>query len=418
MGVWCGALQQPGVHRMRFLLPDSIAGRTMVVLVVGLTLSHVASMALISVEAQDAHIAGDATACLVRIASAARQIAEAPAGERPRLAQTLSDAGLEVSWGWERGASADLVLPLVDGSAAGFRAGPPQHPPSLWSPHMVVSTLVMVAAIVGLGAWATTWVGRPLAAFAQAADRLGRHVSGPPLPGGGPREVRRAVAAFNQMQERIRRFVEDRTRMVAAISHDLRSPVTRMRLRVEMLPEGEARERMLADLGEMETMVSSVLEFARGEATDELSQTVDLAAMLETVCDDASDLGLAADYAWESRLVCTCRPASLKRAFANLIENAARYGGRAAVRAGRLDGDIEVVIEDDGPGIPEAEMKKVFTPFYRLEGSRNRRTGGIGLGMTVARTIVHAHGGDIRLENREGGGLRVTVTIPQGAAVA
>ncbi|TAN59199.1 MAG: two-component sensor histidine kinase [Magnetospirillum sp.] len=215
------------------------------------------------------------------------------------------------------------------------------------------------------------------------------------------------------MQGRIRRFVDDRTQMLAAISHDLRSPITRLRLRTELLPEGEGRDKMLRDLDEMEAMVASSLDFARGEAADEATQTIDLAATLEAICDNAADMGLATEFEWERRLVCACRPAAIKRALANLIENAARYGRQAKVRAYSNEQAIEVVIEDAGPGIPEAELEKVFGPFYRVEGSRNRKTGGIGLGLTVARGIIRAHGGDILLQNRPEGGLRVTVTLPQ-----
>ena len=217
------------------------------------------------------------------------------------------------------------------------------------------------------------------------------------------------------MQGRIRRFVEDRTRLLAAISHDLRSPITRLRLRTEMLPAELGGDRMLADLAEMEAMVTSTLEFARGEAGDETSQAVDLAATLAAVCDNASDMGLPAEFQWTGRLVCTCRPLAIKRAFANVVENAARYGGRASVRVESHAHGLTVIVDDDGPGIPEAEFEKVFAPFYRLENSRNRRTGGIGLGLTVARTIIRAHGGDIRLENRVPHGLRVTVSLPHGA---
>jgi signal transduction histidine kinase len=181
-----------------------------------------------------------------------------------------------------------------------------------------------------------------------------------------------------------------------------------------MLPEGESRTRMLADLADMEDMVSSTLDFARGESTDEAVQTIDLAATLEAICDNATDIGLAAEYQWNGRLVCACRPLALKRALTNLIENAARYGGQARVEAAHQGRDIRVVIEDQGPGIPEDCLEKVFTPFFRLEASRNRKTGGMGLGMTVARTIIRAHGGDITLENKQEGGLRVSVTLPQG----
>ncbi|MBC7905194.1 MAG: two-component sensor histidine kinase, partial [Rhodospirillaceae bacterium] len=243
--------------------------------------------------------------------------------------------------------------------------------------------------------------------------RLGRDVNAPPLPPGGPREVRSAASAFNEMQGRIRRFVDDRTHMLAAISHDMRSPITRLHLRVEMLPEGEARTRMLADLDEMQAMVSSTLEFAKGEETDERVQTMDLAATLEAICDNTTDMGLAADYEWTGRLVCSGRPLALKRALANLVENAARYGEKAMVHASRHGNEIHVVVEDTGPGIPKESMEKVFTPFYRVEPSRSRKTGGIGLGLTVARTIIRAHGGDITLENKAEGGLRAVVSLPQ-----
>jgi signal transduction histidine kinase len=317
--------------------------------------------------------------------------------------------------GFPEDSSLFVALRLNDGAWATFNLTT-ASPMTLWSPHSVLSALVMIAAILFFGKWAAGWVSAPLATFASAANQLGRDIQAPPLSEEGPREVRQAVAAFNEMQSRIRRFVDDRTRMLAAISHDLRSPITRLRLRAELLPQGEASERMLADLVEMEVMVASTLEFARGEAVTESSQTIDLAATIETVCDNASDMGLPAEFDWSGRLVCTCRPVAIKRSLANLVENAARYGGCAAVSASYVGRDIVITIDDKGPGIPESDMEKVFTPFYRLEGSRNRKTGGIGLGLTVVRTIVRAHGGDIHLENRKEGGLRVTVILPQGGA--
>ncbi len=447
---------------MKFLRPGSITGRTMIVLLVGLTLSHILSTFFLAWERRDSMAEMEESLSLERIEVAARLLNRAPEAERPELAWILSSPNLAVSWNEEPavapGAASIAGLPfetgvrrdgdkenqglfersigglrehllgrlgegrplevsarLTDGSWVNIRVGG-RRAVGFWSPHMVASTVVMVLAIVVLGLWATGWVGRPLAAFAMAADRLGRDVNAPPLPEGGPSEIHFAVTAFNRMQDRIRRFVEDRTRMLAAISHDLRSPITRMRLRAEMLEGGEPRERMLADLDEMEAMVSSSLEFARAEATDEPTQVVDLAATLGTICDNAADIGLDARFEWEGRLACTCRPTAIKRALTNLVENAARYGGRATVRAGHVGTDIEIVIEDEGPGIPEADFEKVFTPFFRLEESRNRNTGGIGLGLTVARTIVRGHGGDIRLENRPSGGLRVSVLLPQGQA--
>ncbi len=454
---------------MKFLHPDSIAGRTMIVLLLGLTVSHLASIALLSTDRHDAVLRASERLCAERLASIARLLDHTPPAGRPRLVADLASptlgiviaAGPAVAspmgagdghlpadeafraafgrmppgrlhvhhrvvpgpprslWanlldGFPKDQVMEVSFRLSDGGWANFTMAMAQAA-ALWSPHAVASVLVMMAGIVVLGGWATGWVGRPLATFAQAADRLGRDVNAPPLPAGGPREVRHAVAAFNEMQASIRRFVEDRTRMLAAISHDLRSPITRMRLRTEMLAEGEPRARMLADLDEMEAMVASALDFARGEAADEPPQLIDLAATIATICDNAADLGLSAAYAWEGRLPCTCRPLALKRALTNLVENAARYGGRATVQTRRTARAIETVIDDEGPGIPAAEREKVFTPFYRLEGSRNRKTGGVGLGMTVARTIVRSHGGDIRLENRPEGGLRVVVVLPQAA---
>lgn len=462
-----------------FFLPDSIAGRSMLVLLVGLTISHLLSTAVYSTDRQTAVLEANEQQFADRVASVARLLEQATAAQREALVQALNSPILTVSWtsdpafphdheesdelnavrtalaphfgtldkerihviqrnagelfsdhatsgqifNWNSLAqlfhsmpenqTIQVSLRLGDGSWANFGLTIVRSA-SFWSHRSILSTLIMAIGVALFSALATRWIGRPLATFARAADRLGRDVNASPLPPGGPREVRAAVDAFNDMQGRIRRFVEDRTRMLAAISHDLRSPITRLRLRTEMLPEGEGRARMLADLDEMEAMVSSTLEFARGEANDEPVQTIDLAATLEAICDNASDMGLAADYRWTGRLVCSCRPHALKRALANLVENGARYGNAVHVQATHQGRDIRILIEDEGPGIPEDHLEKVFTPFFRLEQSRNRKTGGIGLGMTVARTIIRSHGGDIALRNKPEGGLSVEVVLPQG----
>lgn len=453
---------------MKSFLPDSVAGRTMIVLLVGLTLSHIASTYFLSSDRRDTVIEASERLCADHIAVIAHLIDKVPSQDRARLISELGGARTEISlsdqpktgvihqdedelllmqdalrsyfgivehprlhivhrqmesdndlgfwWSLIAGFPHDRImqvsLQFEDGRWVNFDMAMVQNA-TLWSPHAALSTLAMMVAVLVFGNWATGWVGRPLATFAAAADRLGRDVNAPRLPEGGPREVRRAVIAFNEMQGRIRRFVDDRTQMLAAISHDLRSPITRLRLRTELLPDGEGRQKMLRDLAEMEGMVASTLDFARDEAADEESQSIDLAATLEAICDNTSDMGLVAEFAWEGRLVCVCRPAAIKRALSNLIENAARYGHDAKVKAFHYGSFVEVVIEDHGPGISEAEMEKVFSPFYRVEGSRNRKTGGIGLGLTVSRSIIRSHGGDIRLENRSEGGLRATVTIPQ-----
>jgi signal transduction histidine kinase len=206
--------------------------------------------------------------------------------------------------------------------------------------------------------------------------------------------------------------------MLAAISHDLRGPITRLKLRIEQIDvDPTAQAKMLADLDEMAQMVESSLAFARDEATDERSQAFDLAALLETLCDDAVDSGRDAEFDWEGRLVYHGRPLAMKRLFANLVENALRYGGGVTIRASNEPVLIRVLVEDEGPGIPEGQTENVFKPFFRLEGSRNKRTGGIGLGLATARSIARAHGGDIVLKNRPGGGLCATVTLPRQSQV-
>jgi signal transduction histidine kinase len=285
---------------------------------------------------------------------------------------------------------------------------------SPWSHGSIASTILMAVAIVAFSWWASGWITAPLSAFARASERLGVDVKAPPLAEDGPEEVRTAARAFNQMQNRIRTFVEDRLRMLAAISHDLRGPITRLRLRIEQIEiDPVAQAKMLADLDEMAQMVESSLAFARDEAIAETSQPIDLAALLETLCDDAADAGRKAEFLWEGRLVYQGRPLAMKRLFANLIDNGLRYGGDVAVSARRDDACLRVFIDDRGPGVPEGERENVFRPFFRLEKSRNKRTGGIGLGLATARTIARAHGGDVILENRPEGGLRVTVTLPR-----
>jgi signal transduction histidine kinase len=283
-----------------------------------------------------------------------------------------------------------------------------------WSPGTIASTLVMVVAIIVFSWWASGWITEPLSNFARASEQLGMDVNAPPLDEDGADEVRAAAHAFNQMQMRIRTFIEDRLRMLAAISHDLRGPITRLRLRIEQIDiDPTAQEKMLGDLDEMAQMVDSSLAFARDEATDEARQPVDLAALLNTLCDDAIDAGRKAEFEWEGRLVYHGRPLAMKRLFANLIDNALRYGGDVTVSASNDQQSLRVFIDDCGPGIPGSESENVFRPFFRLEKSRNKRTGGIGLGLATARSIARAHGGDVVLENRPEGGLRATVTLPR-----
>lgn len=256
-------------------------------------------------------------------------------------------------------------------------------------------------------------MGRPLQRLTEAAERLGRGEAVPMLPEEGPDDLRRTAVAFNRMETRLRRFIEDRTHMMAAISHDLRTPITSMRLRAEFIPDADTRDKLIATLDEMKTMTEATLAFAREDASTEETRVVDITALLQSMCDDLRDLGWEVEFAGEERLAWRCRPDALRRALRNLIENAVRYGKRAQIQLSDTTAALEVRIEDDGPGIPPEDQERVFDPFVRLESSRNRSTGGAGLGLSIARTIIRSHGGDLRLTNRPQGGLRVVVELPR-----
>ncbi len=253
---------------------------------------------------------------------------------------------------------------------------------------------------------------QPLKELAQAAAALGRGESTAKLEEKGPREVQDTIRAFNDMQERLSRFVHDRTKMLAALGHDLRTPITTLKLRAEFIEEDEVRQKILETLDEMLEMAEATLSFAREEAAQEKTRLVDVGALISTVCADLADTGFPVECADTGSFTIRCRPSGLKRAFRNLVENAIAYGRRARVFVEHKRGDVAVMIDDDGPGIPMAEMERVFGPFVRLENSRNMDTGGVGLGLAIARSIVRNHGGDITLQNRAEGGLRVTITLP------
>lgn len=272
-----------------------------------------------------------------------------------------------------------------------------------------IGLLLVVVSMFALVRRAT----RPLTEFAAAAERLGRDVDAPPLPVRGPREVRHAARTFNTMQTRLRQLLADRTEMLAGVSHDLRTMLTRFRLRIEEIGDDEQRARAERDLEEMQAMLDASLAYAREESNPERFADVDMTALLQSLVDDEQDLGHSASLQAPPRLVARVLPVAIRRALTNLITNAIRYGGRAEVTLTASATAIEVRVEDRGPGIPEDQREAVFRPFYRLEQSRSRETGGSGLGLAVCRTIIHRHGGTIELETRSGGGLSVRVRLPR-----
>lgn len=307
-----------------------------------------------------------------------------------------------------------ISVPLADGSWLNADVWPPPRDPE-WALAPLASMLLMAVAIFAVVALTVRRITKPLAALAAAADRAGRGEDEPPLPESGPEEVRRTTRAFNAMRARLHRFVADRTRMLAAISHDLRTPITSLRLRAEFIDDAETREKVLETLDEMSRMTEAALTFAGEEAAAEETRPVDLAALLESLTDDLAELGLAVSFAGPERLVFRCRPLALKRAVRNLVENGVRYGDRARVALEAAAGGVTITVDDDGPGIPRDRLDDVFEPFVRLEGSRSRDTGGVGLGLAIARSIVRGHGGELTLANRSGGGLRATITLPMPA---
>ncbi|MBF0273538.1 MAG: HAMP domain-containing protein [Magnetococcales bacterium] len=280
-------------------------------------------------------------------------------------------------------------------------------------PEWMGWSLLLLFCLVGLLSLAAIRVAtRPLLLLADAAHALGQDLNHPPLPLSGPREVRHAAAAFNAMQERLKRYVNERTHLLAAVSHDLKTPLTRMRLRVERLEESAIREDLLRNLADMERMTASALEYARGMEGMEPVAKVDIPAMLESIQEAFEELGREVVVQCSEMTPFPVMPKSLKRCLVNLVDNAVTYGDRARIRADLLGDRLRISIADQGPGIPETDRERVFEPFIRLESSRNRATGGTGLGLPIARNIVRAHGGELTLRNRPNGGLEVIVVIP------
>lgn len=284
-------------------------------------------------------------------------------------------------------------------------------PNSIWTSPTAISLGITAAILSLIAVFVARSIARPMRRLAVAAEALGRGESVAPLPESGPDDIRQTAEAFNRMQERLQRFVEDRTRMLAAISHDLRTPLTSLRLRAEFVTDPDIQEKMLTTIGEIQTMTEAALAFAREEATAEATRAVDLPALVESLCDDLAELGHNVSFIEGPAIHYRCRPDALRRAIRNLIENAVRYGERARVRVAPTTKSIDIIVEDDGPGIPDDAMEQVFAPFYRLEDSRNRETGGVGLGLSIARAIARHHGGDVVLGNRARG-LQATISLP------
>lgn len=459
---------------MSRLLPRSLFGQTLLILLAGLAVSHLIGAWLYTADREEAVRAIGGLALAQRVANVTQLVVSAPADWRERIVASSNDPSFRVSLSAQpptiadggaddpasqaigeflasrlpegtarqiRVAASDLPgPPFALGHGHSMRIGPMMHAAGAWrgmevavqiaggqwlsfasvlpetgpavSRQFILSMAVMAVIILGVSVWAVRRVTAPLGEIAQAAERLGKDITAKPLAEIGTLEMRQAALAFNGMQARLRRFVEDRTRMLAAISHDLRTPLTSLRLRAEEVGNAGERECMLAAIDEMTMMVDATLAFARDEAAAAPRRKIDLTALVASVVDDMAATGRAATMAAAQSVIRECEPGALKRALSNLIDNAVKYGESAHVSIRALPGTVEIAVEDAGPGIPEGELTRVFQPFYRLEESRSRETGGTGLGLAIALSLVQAHGGEIVLANRPEGGLRATISLP------
>jgi len=280
-------------------------------------------------------------------------------------------------------------------------------------PRLLFNLLILLAAVIFLSLLAVRLATRPLNTLASAAEKLGNNINSPPLVETGPTEVRRAAHAFNTMQSRLASYIQERTRILAAMSHDLKTPITRLRLRAELLEDDDLRTKFAKDLEEMEYMVAATLDFMRGVDNPEPVQPVDIMALLESLQADAAEIGQEVRLEGIAARPYPCKPAAMKRCLGNLIDNAVKYGKSSTVIVNDHDKQLQIHILDQGQGIPEAELERVFEPFYRLESSRSRDTGGTGLGLGIARNIAQMHGGELMLRNRPSGGLEAILTLPR-----
>ena len=280
-----------------------------------------------------------------------------------------------------------------------------------WQQRLLLVLALAAVGVSPLAWWFARRLAAPIGALAAGAERLGRDPSAPPLEIAGSAEVTAAVRAFNEMQERLRQYVDDRTGMIGAIAHDLRTPLTRMRFRIEGAPE-DLRTKLAADIDQMEAMVSETLAFVRDASRPHERVKLEIASLVEFIMDEAAETG--ADLAAEAadRVVVDGDPVALRRLITNLVDNALKFGSAARGRVFAQNGMAVVEIEDNGPGIAADQVERAFEPFRRLEASRNRDTGGIGLGLAVVRAIARGHGGDVQLGPAPGGGLRACLRLP------
>lgn len=305
-----------------------------------------------------------------------------------------------------------IQIELSDKSWVIFERGIPENT-FIWPIKILIVLGILLLSVVLISLFAVKIITNPLQKLRQAAEGLGKNIQQKPLEESGPQEVKETAIAFNLMQQRLKSYIEDKAQILAAVSHDLKTPLTRLRLRSDLLDDEELKDKMQNDLNDMEKMVSTTLEFMRGSESKEEIQQIDMVALLESIQDDFNDTGKTVKFKSEQIDSFSGKPLALKRCIINLVENGIRYGEKVDIHLKDNNDGITIMICDHGPGIPEELHEKVFSPFYRLENSRAQHTGGTGLGLGIARNIARAHGGDITLSNKETAGLCALLKLPR-----
>jgi signal transduction histidine kinase len=302
-----------------------------------------------------------------------------------------------------------VTVPVVRGTQLVTTFYRPPSPP--WPIETFIAALAAIVTTSLAAAFVARRVARPLSELSAAATTVAQGGLAPHVPEEGPEDVRHAAAAFNAMTDQVSRTLESQRQLLSAVGHDLRTPITAMRINIEFVNDAELRERLERNLEELQELTEAVLSAAKG-AGGEPMRHVDIAALVESLCADLIDMGKPVTWLPHDPVPMNCRPNEIRRAVRNLIENAIAYGEEATVSIQRRGPGYEIVVEDKGPGIPEADRQRVFEPFVRLETSRNTETGGTGLGLTLVKAIAAGHGGTVILENRAEGGLRARLYLP------
>ena len=312
-------------------------------------------------------------------------------------------------------ADKDVIQTIVPIDAHSMMSGVLVPPTPSWPVEIMIAAVIAVVLASTGAAFMARRVVRPLSELTSAATKVAMGKSPPHVAEQGPDDVRNAATAFNAMASKVTRTLESQRHLLSAVGHDLRTPLTAMRINLEFVEDEELRDGLMRNLDELQVLTEQVLSAAKG-AGGEPPRQVDLSALVESLCTDLDELGEPVSWATHAPAPISCRPNEIKRAVRNLVENAVAYGRKADVRIADTGDGYDVLVEDDGPGIPESDRQRVFEPFVRLESSRNEDTGGTGLGLTLVKAIVEGHGGAVKLENRPGGGLRARMHLPRVAA--